>query len=178
LAGVVAATGVLVGGCGSGDEDAGGGASTVRSGSPPGAESEKSASSEGSPERGPGAKRITKAAFIKKADGICDATVDRISVETASALQGADSSGADRVAVETRLVSSFLVPALRGEVEQIQALGSPPGDEEEIDSILAAIENLIERAEARPATIAANPDSFAKANEVAERYGVGFCPYG
>lgn len=130
-------------------------------------------------EEPPQDKPIAKAAFLKQANRICKATIDKVVAGILPVLEKEEKKpGSDRAAVEVKLVSTVAVPELRAEVEKIEALGSPPGDEDQVSAILDSIVELIEKAEENPETLVGTNKAFAKPANLAERYGLSTCPYG
>lgn len=168
--------GLLVAGCGGGGNS---GANSVQGGSDSGsASSNPGSTSSGSPQKTTETKTIAKAEFIQKANAICQATIQKVLGEAAPALAKAPEGSQDRPAVERELASKVMAPALRGEIEQVQALGTPPGDGQQIEAILNAIQGLAEVGEENPAEMVRNKNLFTPPANLAERYGIDSCPYG
>jgi hypothetical protein len=119
---------------------------------------------------------IGKTAFLRQGNGICSATLRAVSNEAIPLIGQAPEQ--KRQTVEAELAVEVMAPALSEEVEQLQALGVPPGDEKEVSAILAAIEEVSEKAAKTPETVAGSSKAFTKAANLAERYGLDSCPFG
>jgi hypothetical protein len=165
LLAVALAAGLLVAGCGDDDDAASAGQD----------------SSGGTIESG----TITKPAYIKEAKRICRGTVLRITSKVILPLRDLRelaeegvSSPSEREDLEAELVETIGVPEMQAEVEQLEALGAPAGDEEEIEMILAAARELIEEFEEDPTTFTGTAKAYSKATGLAEQYGLTRCPYG
>ena len=75
------------------------------------------------------------------------------------------------------MVSQVVAPAIQRQAEEIDALGAPSGDEEEVEAIVEALEAGAEEAEEDPGTIVEGKTSgpFAEANKLAGEYGFKVC---
>jgi hypothetical protein len=123
---------------------------------------------------------ISKSQFVLKADKICQTMITETTYDALPIRRREEAEpDFDPDAVETMLVSTILIPDLRDAVEQLEGLGAPPGDEEQIEKFLDATREAIDDAEADPEEVAkeAGP-TFAEAEDLAEAYGLGVCPYG
>ena len=126
------------------------------------------------------AKPLTKRQFIKKANNICRTMVTDTTYEALPIREQEEAKpDFDRVAVDTRLVSDILIPALRDTTEELEELDAPPADEERIEAIMDATQTAIDEMEEDPEGFAkeANP-VFTEAEKLAEAYGLSACPYG
>lgn len=122
-------------------------------------------------------KTISKKAFVKRGNAVCEATVGRVTAKAAPTLQ--EASDEDRIATEEELVESVFIPSLQTEVEQLAELGAPAGDRAQVEAILAAIQKVVDDSEADPAAaVAAKGNQYAGAARVADRYGLTECPFG
>ncbi|HET9199097.1 MAG TPA: hypothetical protein VFN92_12700 [Solirubrobacterales bacterium] len=84
---------------------------------------------------------ITKVAFIKQAESVCDKMQDELSDQLADFEKGAKSRG-EKVGGQANLdtrVEDVYVPVIQGEAEKLEALGAPAADEKKIE---AMIQNL------------------------------------
>jgi hypothetical protein len=180
---------LLLVGCGGGDDDgatAGGSGSDSASANSESASDAGSGGSDSSDGSGETAS-IGKAAFVKKAEAICKATVGDVLSKAGPVIEKElgvtpkydAASEKKREAVESRLVTEVMAPALRSEVEQLEALGVPPGDEEQVNEILDSIQDLVTRTTNNAdALVDYNSEEMAASNALAERYGLKECPYG
>jgi hypothetical protein len=138
-----------------------------------------SASDSGPPVSGGGGegKPISKSAFLKKGNAICDKTVREVVAKVLPVLE--KEGEADRESLETELASEVLIPELQSQVDEIRALGAPAEGEKEVEAFLGAVEAIIEEGEDNPTTLVNRGNSgFGKPSKLAERYGLASCPYG
>jgi hypothetical protein len=111
---------------------------------------------------------LTKDQFIAQADAIC-AAGDRTIEEAIEALgRGGEPSPAD-----LHQFSIIAVPAIQQEVDAIEALPPPEGDEDEVEAILAAVQKGIDEIRSDPTSIESDP--LAEADRLAEDYGLEQC---
>lgn len=111
---------------------------------------------------------ISKADFTTQANKICadgsaelDAAADALGdAPTQEQIEG--------------FAADTLVPNIQAQHDDIEALGAPEGDEDEVDAILAALQDGVDATEADPSAITSG-DPFAQANELAGAYGLTDC---
>jgi len=125
------------------------------------------------------AKPIAKAAFLKRADSICAETYKRVQNGYEATFK--NPSGGEPLS-DLKEIEAYadgvLIPAKEEEVEELRALGVPPGDEDQVEGILAAYEVGIERAEESPRdAVVSSAGVFVKATELAQDYGLELCRY-
>ncbi len=120
--------------------------------------------------------QVTKAAFLKSADAICDKSYEEIESKFQSFVKdvGASKPFSDSEEIE-EYVDTILVPAKQEEVEELRALGAPGGDEDAVDAIIEAHEEGIEVAEDDPREAVTSFGVFARATWLAEKYGLENC---
>lgn len=116
--------------------------------------------------------RLTKAEFIKRADAICE----RIDEEQLNRLQRVvkeDPSIIEDDQAEAELAISVGMPLIKQQAAEIEELGAPAGDEEEVQTILDAMTEAAEGVEREvpPSLIG----EFREVNKLAERYGFDAC---
>ena len=71
-------------------------------------------------------------------------------------------------------VTDGLVPNIRGQLEDIRALGFPEDDEDTVDSALSAADDVLDEVEADP-SILLSADPFADVNTALNDYGLTEC---
>jgi hypothetical protein len=173
--------GLLMAACGDDNDSNGGeaggggnGAVTNDEGSASGDEGAGSEGEEG--ESGEeGASSISKAAFVKQANQICAEAKQRIGGEVNAAFRGQNNEVEGNAEAIT---SQILIPGLEAELSELQALGLPNGDEEEVETMLAAIQEIIDEGKADSKTITAQPEPYVGAEKPADKYGISACPLG
>jgi hypothetical protein len=106
--------------------------------------------------------------FIRKADDLCQSGNDTI--ESASkAFQGEPTGKALE-----RFVHATVVPALQGELDGIEALTPPPGDEAEIHKITSTAQSEIDRLRHDP-ELYSSGTALEEAARLASAYGLTVC---
>lgn len=120
---------------------------------------------------------IPKKAFLRKADAICAETYDRMRSRYLAFVEGkANPFSEDREIQD--FADTVLIPTKRREVERLRALGAPSGEGEQVEAILEAYEEGIERAEDDPqAAVSSARGVFTEATELAQGYGLENCRY-
>lgn len=118
---------------------------------------------------------LTKAQFVKKADEICaernkkfDAAVAPVRKELQTA------SGSVNEAKVEELIEGSLVPLMKAELQKLEALGAPAGDEKTVNAMMENRSKAIADLEADSAAISSSEALTAFAAE-AQAYGVS-CP--
>jgi hypothetical protein len=116
---------------------------------------------------------IAKVRFLTEADRICHSTNARVE----AAADDIATSGRDpRPAEARRLALGIAVPALEAEVQAIDSLGAPRGDEREVEAIIAATERGIAQIKADPVGVVDGPPpALRKAGRLARAYGSTEC---
>jgi hypothetical protein len=117
---------------------------------------------------------LAKPVFTRKAEAICQATVGEVLAKVSRSLK-VQSAGVE--AREVTAASTVLAPALRSEVERIQALGAPIGEEDDVNAFLDATSSVVKRAETEPKAAIQDPQLYSKAQGVAQRLDLDYCPF-
>jgi hypothetical protein len=122
------------------------------------------------------ASSLTKAEFIKKADAACKKSEDQIQADFAAYAKKHKDITKPTEADYAELIDVVLVPNVEQEVEDIRSLGAPSGDEDQVEAMLDALDEGIERAEDEPKVLISNSTKiFGKASKLAEDYGLKIC---
>jgi hypothetical protein len=120
----------------------------------------------------------TKAEFIKRADQICESTDKEQRVAIGAFM--AERPGAKRTqSLNERIVVEAGLPPIKTEVEKLDVLLPPAGDESEIQAILDEVEEAIEVGEDDPSTMtnSGSVGPFAAASKLASKYGFEACAF-
>jgi hypothetical protein len=118
---------------------------------------------------GGGESRLTKDQFIQEGDAICRLAAAE-QVELASHHKGEVVSG------NFEGVTAVFVPSMEKELRRLRALSPPQANEKQVGSILKAIESGVKDAKADYLDLfVKETDPFAKADELARKYGLGAC---
>lgn len=124
---------------------------------------------------GGGGDGISKAEFIREGNAICRTTIETLTEEGRETFSEAELKGTNAAGVP--FVLGTYVPEFRAEVRKLRALGAPSGDEAQINTILKAIEVIIEEAKQEPDRIVhQTKNRYEKPQALATRYGLDECP--
>lgn len=117
-------------------------------------------------------KAPTKAAFLKKGNAICR----KASRKLDAASKKAFSKGRPTTADLKSFVSKTLVTNVQGQLEAIGQLTPPKGDEAQVKKILDTAQKALDKGKAHPALLEKSTGTpFAKANGLADKYGLKAC---
>ncbi len=149
---------VVIAGCG------GGGSSTA-------------GSTSGGDESSASGPAPSKAVFIKEADGICKATMDGFEGEVQSYAEehGMSSGEAPSTEQQVEIYEEVLLPAFVSQVDELEALTPPEGDEDTVGEIIDALHSGIEDAEGDPEQLVEGKNPFSDASAKASAYGLKVC---
>lgn len=118
---------------------------------------------------------LTKAEFIKQGDAICkegNAASEKEAEEFAK-----DNDFNLEKASEEQLeeaISEVLVANLNRQVEEIDALGAPEGDEDQVEEIITSLEGAVAEIEDDPKVVFQN-NVLKEPGELAKEYGFKVC---
>lgn len=118
---------------------------------------------------------LTKAEFIKQGDAICKKANDQSEEEAEEFAEENDftlESASDEQLEEA--VAEVLVPNLKQQAEEINALGAPEGDEEQVEEITVSLEGAAEEIGDDPKIIF-DEEVLEEPGELAEDYGFKVC---
>jgi protein-tyrosine-phosphatase len=124
---------------------------------------------------------LTRAEFIKQADGICEKADKEIEgeVEAFAEENGIPTDKEPSDEVKEELVVEVIVPNIEKQAEDISALGAPSGEEDEVGEIVAGIESAAsETADDPSAVITGEEGAFEDVNKQAQEYGLKVCGEG
>jgi hypothetical protein len=118
------------------------------------------------------AKATTKPAFLRKGNAICAAGSRKLDAASKKTFSKGRPTTADLKAFATKK----LVPNVQGQIDALGKLTPPKGDEAEVKRILASAQKALDRGKAHPALLTkSGATPFAKANRLADRYGLKAC---
>lgn len=132
-------------------------------------------------EAGDGASSISKAEFLKKADNVCAEGGKEVEAEfqaylKKNNLEEGKETPAENKAHVVEIAETIAIPGLQQQVKEIRALGAPSGEEAEVEAFIGAVEEALKEGEAEPASlIGATSELFAKADKLAQEYGLKVC---
>jgi ABC-type phosphate/phosphonate transport system substrate-binding protein len=119
---------------------------------------------------------ISKAAFIKKVDAVCQKGTERMQRAILVFLKQHKDVKRPNKAQSLKLVGTAIVPSVRTEIKELKALEVPEGDEERVDAIIGALEEGLETAEGNPEAVVSSSDAvFGISGRLAGEYGAEVC---
>jgi uncharacterized membrane protein YdbT with pleckstrin-like domain len=119
---------------------------------------------------------LSTAEFVKQADAICTNREAEKNKNLEAAFQKANQEGAKGKEVEEKLVTETALPPIREMTEELSDLGAPSGEEDQVESMIAAFEAEIEKIEGDPASaLTGSGGSFEKADQLAQGLGLKAC---
>lgn len=163
----IVAMALLLWGCGGGGDD-------TTASSDGGSATSESVSSEGSDgESG----SVTKAAFIKEADKLCEDAEKRITgeIRASNAKYGINPKKGLTTAQQEAVVEDLVLPGLKVQAEELDELTPPEGDEDEIAAIVAGIEKAATEAEKVPNKLLEASKKFQAVAKMSVDYGMKSC---
>lgn len=118
---------------------------------------------------------LTKVEFIEQGDRICEKSEKQSETEAEEFAEenGFDLEKASGEELE-EAIAAVLVPALEQQAEEIDALGAPEGDEEEVEAIVAALEDGTAKVEDDPGAVFEGAP-LKEASKLAKDYGFEVC---
>lgn len=116
----------------------------------------------------------SNAQFIAEANAICAKGTSEIQGQMQSYLTRKVSKGEESV-VQGEIVNEVVAPVLEGEIEDIRALGLPPGDEEQVEAIFTAMQAVIDQASDDPPAFMQQKEPFEEPEGLAKSYGLSAC---
>jgi hypothetical protein len=117
---------------------------------------------------------LTKAEFTKQANAACKEHTkerEKLFKEVSATIDPSEVTRKD----QEMLISDVLLPPYEKDIENIQSLGAPEGDEQQVEDIVKAMENSVKNVEAKPLVALRNSTQFAEADELAKKYGLEAC---
>ncbi len=121
---------------------------------------------------------LTKAEFLKQGNAICAAgnkAVDAGFEEFAKEKNLSQNKEPPQPVLD-EAAETILLPTVAKQIEELRALGTPEGDEGEVDQILTGAEEAIEAGEEDPASMTQDgAGPFTEVNKEAQAYGLTAC---
>jgi len=121
------------------------------------------------------ASDLPKAAFLEKADATCLAAYNRTKAGFEDFVSDKEKPLSNLEEMR-EFTGTVTVPAKRRLVRELQAMGAPEGDGDQVEAIIGALEEGIEHAEEDPRTaVTSTFGVFSEATRLAEEYGLVNC---
>jgi len=120
---------------------------------------------------------ISKARFVKQADAICEKGTkeNQAEFEEFAKENGLSEKKEPTKAQQEEAVTEIVAPGVQKQIEEIDALGAPEGDEKQVEAIVAAVEDGVEEIEDDPAALTEGENPLAKGSKLAKEYGLQAC---
>ena len=118
---------------------------------------------------------LTKAEFIKQGDAICKEANEENETEAEEFAEENDFKleKASKEQLE-EAVAEVLVPSLNKQVEELDALGAPEGDEEQVEEIIVSLEDVAAEVE-DDSSLVFEEKTLEKPSQLANAYGFEVC---
>jgi hypothetical protein len=118
---------------------------------------------------------LTKVEFIKQGDAICKESNKQSEAEAEEFAEDNDFKleGASKGQLE-EAVTEVLVPSLNQEAEELDALGAPEGDEDQVEGIVVSLEDAAGEIEDEPSLVF-EEKVLKKPSQLAGSYGFKVC---
>jgi hypothetical protein len=120
------------------------------------------------------AEPLTKAEYVKQAETFCKDLYKDVQKQLAAAAKAQEGVPASKKS-EEQLVNTIIVPTLEKQGNELSQLGTPEGDEEQVDEILVALDKVRQEAETNPVGTLAKPDPFLEVDQLMKDYGIEAC---
>jgi hypothetical protein len=121
---------------------------------------------------------LSKSEFVAQGNAICAKGDKEIN---AAAEKTFTQSQAPSQATQEKFVTDTVIPSIQGQIDGIDALPPPSGDEDQVQAIVDAAQGALDKVKADPSSITgqgSGSDPFADANKLANAYGLDQCGSG
>jgi len=120
---------------------------------------------------------LTKAAFLKQGNAICKKGNQQISKASKQEFgTHKNPKGKPTPAAEKKFINDTLIPEIQKEIDGVNALGAPKGDEAKVKAVVDAAQADLDQAKKDPTVFFSNKgDPFKKSNKLANAYGLTVC---
>jgi hypothetical protein len=120
---------------------------------------------------------LTKTEWLKKANAICKKGNQQINAGAQKVFP--KSKGKPSPAELNKFATGTLIPSVQSQIDQINALGAPKGDEAKVTAILNSAQAALDKGKKDPALLTTNgPGPFKKTNQLSTAYGLTTCGSG
>jgi hypothetical protein len=118
---------------------------------------------------------LSKSEFLAQGNQICAKGNQEIQ---AAAKKVFTSSQAPSQATQEKFVTDTVIPGVQQQIDGVEALTPPAGDEDQVNAITDAAQSALDKAKADPSLLTdqgGGSDPFAEANNLAKAYGLDAC---
>ena len=122
---------------------------------------------------------ISKAEFVAKGNAICIAgqKAQNIAFEAFAKRHGLKNKEPTK-AQKVEIVETVFVPNIQHQISAVKALGSPSGEEQQVEEALKTSQQALEKAEANPELLFAKQSPFHEAGQQLHAVGLTKCAQG
>jgi hypothetical protein len=123
----------------------------------------------------------TKAEFVKQADALCQKGSKDINAQAHEFFKKEKIAPNEQPTKQqaSQLASDIILPNVQKEVDGVDGLTPPKGDEDKVQAVTDAANEAIDKAKQDPTALLSNSsDPFKKANQLATAYGLKVCGAG
>jgi hypothetical protein len=121
-----------------------------------------------------GKDSISKAEFLAKGNVACKRIQGKILAEMRPFLVRTR-TGQSLENMMDEIVDEVIAPNFEAEIQMLRRLGTPAGDKREVNAILAAIQDTVDKAKARPVAFSRSPNPYGRGEDLALAYGLDAC---
>lgn len=118
---------------------------------------------------------LTKAQFTKQANAICARSDEVRKAEYRAEISASEGDKDLSDAEKERLFLDVFIVPFQEMIGELEDLGVPQGDEQELEAIFTEMKKGAEVLEEDPLLILGEPTMFKKANELNTKYGLTAC---
>lgn len=122
-------------------------------------------------DQGAGSPPLSKEEYIAQGDAICTAGDEELVAEAEERFGSAEE--APPRAEQEAFISEIVAPGFEQQLEELRELSPPEEDQEQIDALLAALEELADAAANDPGAVI--DGEFTEASRLAREYGFTAC---
>ena len=119
---------------------------------------------------------LSTSAFLAQGNEVCAKGNKEIN---AAAKKIFTQSQAPSQATQEKFVTDTVIPSIQGQIDGIEALSPPTGDEDQVQAITDTAQSALDKAKSDPSLLTdqggGQNDPFAEANKLANAYGLDQC---
>jgi hypothetical protein len=121
---------------------------------------------------------LSKAEFIKKGDKLCTRVENERGKAISAFYDQEEASSVQELGVkgQEKMILNVALPPVKKLGGELEALGVPEGDEEEVEAIFDALDESVAQVEQSPVSVVSASESpFQEPKELAGKYGFKVC---
>jgi hypothetical protein len=121
----------------------------------------------------------SKAQFVKQANAICAAGREKTLAKLGTYVKTHQGSAKSQQALLGEALQAVFLPRIQSQIGQLRALEAPTGDQRQVNALLAALQQAVNRGHGLKSPSSAEIEQdFKRPAELAKAYGIGACAYG